>query len=160
MHPAQDIANQIKKTAETLLSGRLFFVLDVTVSSTKVGRIRVVMDGDKGVTIDDCAEVSRELNQLIDGLGLLEDYNLEVTTPGVDQPLRNFRQYPKHIGRQLKVELNDGRTITGRLKDASIKAIVIEEEAKKVKGKPESPAQILEISMENIKKTFVIVSFK
>jgi len=160
MHPAQEIANQIKKTADNLLTGRPFFVLDVTVSSTKVGRIRLVMDGDKGVTIDDCAEVSRELNQLIDGLGLLEDYNLEVTTPGVDQPLRNIRQYPKHTGRQLKIELNDGRTITGRLKEVSKQTIVIEEEAKKVKGKTESPAQILEIPMDNIKKTFVIVSFK
>lgn len=160
MHPAQEIANQIRKTAEGLLSGRPFFVLDVTVSSTKVGRIRLVVDGDKGVTIDDCAEISRELNQQIDGLKLLEDYNLEITTPGVDQPLRNFRQYPKHTGRQLKVDLNDGRTVQGRLLQASPQAIVIEEEVKKVKGKTESPAKTLDIPFENIKKAFVIVSFK
>jgi ribosome maturation factor RimP len=160
MHPAQELANQIRKTADGLLSGRKFFVLDVTVSSTKVGRIRLVLDGDKGVTIDDCAEISRELNQLIDGLKLLEDYNLEITTPGVDQPLRNFRQYPKHIGRQLKVEFNDGRSVQGKLLQASQQAIIIEEEVKKVKGKPELPAQPLQIPFENIKKTFVIVSFK
>lgn len=160
MHPAQEIANQIKKTADVLLAGKPFFVLDVTVSSTKVGRIRLVVDGDKGVTIDDCAEISRELNQQIDGLKLLEDYNLEVTTPGVDQPLRNFRQYPKHTGRQLKVELSDGRIIQGRLLQSSQKSIVIEEEAKKVKGKPESPAKEIDIPFENLKKAFVIVSFK
>ena len=159
MHPAQEIAQKIRKAAENLLSEGPFFVLDVTVSSTKTGRIRMVIDGDRGVTIDDCAEISRELNQRIDGLGVLEDYNLEITTPGVDQPLKSERQFPKHIGRELKVELNDGRTVKGRLKAITADGIQLEEEVKKVKGKPE-PATLTEFSFKDIKKTFVLVSFK
>lgn len=159
MHPAQEIAQKIKKEAENLLSKGPFFVLDVTVSSTKTGRIRMVIDGDRGVTIDDCAQISRELNQRIDGLGVLEDYHLEITTPGVDQPLKSERQFPKHIGRELKVELNDGRTVRGKLMSATTDGIQLEEEVKKVKGKPET-ATLAEFSFKDIKKTFVLVSFK
>ena len=159
MHPAQEIAEKIRKAAENLLEGRPFFVLDVTVSSTKTGRIRMVIDGDRGVTIDDCAEISRELNQRIDGLKVLEDYNLEITTPGVDQPLKSERQFPKHIGRELKVELNDGRTVKGKLKAITPEGFQLEEEVKKVKGKPQQ-ASLTEFSFKDIKKTFVLVSFK
>jgi ribosome maturation factor RimP len=161
MHPAQEIAIKIRKMAEELLSGRSFFVLDVTVSSSKIGRIRLVIDGDKSVTIDDCATLSRELNEQISGSGLLEDYHLEVTTPGVDQPLRSVRQYPKNIGRAVKVEKADGSIVQGKLLSVSENGISIEPEMKKLKATKqiESPKNI-DLSFENIKKTFVLISFK
>ncbi|MEY3405682.1 MAG: hypothetical protein RL161_1112, partial [Bacteroidota bacterium] len=106
-----------------------------------------------------CAEISRELNQRIDGLKVLEDYNLEITTPGIDQPLKLERQFPKHIGRELKVELNDGRTVKGRLKAITSEGFQLEEEVKKVKGKLQQ-ASLTEFSFKDIKKTFVLVSFK
>ena len=161
MHPAQEIAIKIKKTADEQLHGSPFFVLDVTVSSTKVGRIRLVVDGDRGVTIDDCAEISRELNQRIGGLGILEDYHLEITTPGVDQPLKSARQYPKHIGRNLKVDLKDGRTVTGKLMAVLPDGIHLEPEKTKTKNKNKAEvAETMELPFENIIKTFVLISFK
>ena len=159
MHPAQEIANKIRKTADDQLTGSPFFVLDVTVSSTKVGRIRLVVDGDKGVTIDDCAEISRELNQRIEGLGILEDYHLEITTPGVDQPLKTERQYPKHIGRNLKVELVDGHLINGKLMSVLKDGILLEPEKSKTKNKTEVASE-MDVPFEKIKKTYVLISFK
>ena len=159
MHPAQEIANKIRKTADDQLTGSPFFVLDVTVSSTKVGRIRLVVDGDKGVTIDDCAEISRELNQRIEGLGILEDYHLEITTPGVDQPLKTERQYPKHIGRNLKVELLDGQLINGKLMSVLKDGILLEPEKSKTKNKTEVASE-MDVPFEKIKKTYVLISFK
>ena len=158
MHTGKSLAGDIKNMADQLMEGKPFFVLDVHVSPGKTARIRVVVDGDRSVTIDDCATISRELNDRIAGSGLLEDYNLEVTTPGVDQPLKSTRQYPKHEGRNLKIVMRDGVTVRGQLKTVLPDGVLIAEEGKKAaKG---DTGKLVTIPYTEIEKTFVLISFK
>ncbi len=91
---------------------------------TPAGRrsvVRVVVDRDKGVTLDDIAEVSRAVSEVLDqnddGMGRTP-YVLEVTSPGVDRPLTEPRHWRRNIGRQVAVSCRDGRTVTGRVTDS------------------------------------------
>jgi ribosome maturation factor RimP len=158
MATGKESASIVKTLGEKILSGGSFFLLDVTVSTGAAPKIRVVIDGDNGVSIDDCAKISRELNEAFEGSGLPDDYSLEVTTPGVDQPLKFIRQYNKHAGRSLKIILKDGQTIRGKLLSADQDVIRLEREAPK-KNTPANELQT-EIVFQEIEKTFVQISFK
>src|SRR5687767_2735293 len=112
----QDLTAEIKKMAEPLLGDESLFVVDVIASfrgSPK--KLLVILDGDKGVNIDACADVSRELSKVLDETNLVDGaFVLEVSTPGLDQPLKTNRQYVKNIGRNVKVKTKD-KTIEGKL---------------------------------------------
>jgi ribosome maturation factor RimP len=154
-----DLTAQIKGLADQQLAGSSHFVLDVKVNARlNPPRITVVVDGDTGITIDDCANLSRALGDAMHEGNVLDDYNLEVTTPGIDQPLKLLRQYPKHVGRNLKIELKEKETVRGKLQQVEGDAIVIEEEAKKEDKK--AGKNIRKITFDQIDKTFVTVSFK
>jgi len=133
------------------------FVLEVrAITRLNPPKITVVVDGDNGITIDDCANLSRALGNSIHETSLLEDYNLEVTTPGIDQPLKLLRQYQKHIGRTLKVELKEKEVVRGKLLQIDGQEIILEEERKEKKKE----MNIRTITFDQIEKTFVMVSFK
>ena len=154
-----DLAAQIKELADQQLVGSTHFVLDARVNARmNPPRITVIVDGDAGITIDDCANLSRALSDAIHKENMLEDYNMEVTTPGIDQPLKLLRQYPKHVGRTLKIELKEKETVRGKLQQVGFDAIVIEEEATKQDKK--AGKNIRTITFDQIEKTFVTVSFK
>jgi ribosome maturation factor RimP len=104
---------------------------DVTVSPA--GRrkvVRVVVDKDGGITLDDVAEVSRVVSDLLDsaeGEELLAGaYTLEVTSPGVDRPLTEARHWRRSVGRLVKAKLADGSTVTGRVRQADDAEVVLE----------------------------------
>ena len=115
------------------------------------------MDGEDGITIDDCANLSRSLSDSINQTGLLDDYNLEVTTPGIDQPLKLLRQFKKHAGRNLKIELKENTVVRGKLIGIDGESVVVEEEKKQGK---KSEKTIRTINFDLIDKIFVMVSFK
>ena len=147
------LSGQIKQMADRHFTGSTHFVLDVKVNNRmNPPKITVVVDGDTGITIDDCAHLSRALSDSIHQANLLDDYNLEVTTPGIDQPLKWLRQYQKHIGRTLKVEMKENKVVRGKLHQIEEDGIIIEAE-----GKDKS---IMKIDFNQISKTFVMVSFK
>lgn len=152
-----DLGDEIKRIAEQALSQDQFIV-DVVISARKgPKKVIVIADGDRGFSIDDCALLSRHLSKALDDLSLIEDnYLLEVSTPGVDHPLKMKRQYVKNIGRTLKVKLQD-RTVEGKLAQVLDDAIVIEEQAGSGKNRE---VKTTEINMNNIEKAFVQVSFK
>ena len=153
-----ELPAQIKHLANQLV-GSSHFVLDVKVNARmNPPRITVVVDGDAGITIDDCANLSRALSDAMHKESVLDDYNLEVTTPGIDQPLKLLRQYPKHVGRNLKIELKEKETVRGKLQQVENDAIIIEEEAPKADKK--AGKNIRKITFDQIDKTFVTVSFK
>jgi ribosome maturation factor RimP len=152
-----DQAEEIRKLAESRMAPGQFLV-DVIVSSKKgPGKVLLLVDADQGMTIDDCAEISRQLSKALDESPLLTDaYMLEVSTPGVDQPLKLKRQYVKNIGRKLRVKLAD--TIReGRLTEVNDERIVLAEETGE--GKKKETINI-EVSFAAIEKAFVLVSFK
>ena len=153
-----DIAEEIKKIAITKLENQSQFIVDVVVSSRKgPKKVLILMDADNGVTIDDCANLSRELSKTLDDLDWMEErYMLEVSTPGLDQPLALVRQYRKNIGRSLKVNHRNG-VLEGKLTEVSEEKIVLTQ--KTGSGKKEG-IKVIEIPFSEIEKTFVLVSFK
>lgn len=152
-----ETAAQINQILDQKLANGPHFVLDVRVNARmNPPKITVIVDGENGITIDDCANISRALGDAIHEQNLLEDYTMEVTTPGIDQPLRLARQYPKHVGRTLKIELKDKSVVRGKLLEADAQSITVEEEAKDRKA----PKSIKKLTFEQIDKTLVMISFK
>jgi ribosome maturation factor RimP len=153
-----DIAEEIKLIANSKLVDTSQFIVDVVVSARQGPRkILVIMDGDNGISIDACAELSRALAQELDEVSWLEDsYLLEVSTPGLDHPLKLARQYVKNIGRSLKVKLKD-KLIEGKLLAADGEKITLAEET--ISGKKKEVNNV-DIVFSEIEKAFVLVSFK
>ena len=82
--------------------------------------LRVAVDKDGGVTLDDIADATKEVSRLLDESDVMgeQPYTLEVTSPGVDRPLTQPRHWRRNQGRLVKVSLHDGRTVTGRVVDS------------------------------------------
>lgn len=152
-----EIGNEIRRIAESKLINPGQFVVDVVVSLRGKHKVLIFVDGDQGVTIDDCADLSRAVSDDLDKLpGLNSSYLLEVSTPGVDHPLKFGRQYAKHVGRTLKVSL-PGQTIEGKLTHVTADAITLEQTTGTGKKKE---TKTIEVAFSDIEKSFVLVSFK
>jgi ribosome maturation factor RimP len=152
-----DLAEEVKKIAERhLTTGQS--IVDVLISAKKApNKVMVIADADQGFTIEDCAELSRHLSKELDENGLIEDnYFLEVSTPGVDHPLKLKRQYHKNIGRSLKIKLQD-KILEGKLTAVAEDAITLSREIGSGKKK-ETESIVVPIS--DIEKAFVLISFK
>ena len=151
-----DAAEEIRKIAEGKLKDSSQFVVDVIVSSKrKPQKVTVVVDGDAGISIDDCADISREVAKVLDdSLVLTDSYVLEVTTPGLDQPLKLHRQYKKNIGRRMRIKVSD-KFVEGKLVGVSDSGVTIEQgDGKKIEK------SVVELKFSEIDKSIVLVSFK
>ncbi len=143
----------IKGWVEELLDDTLFVVEVNLTGPRNQQKLKVLLDGDKGITIDQCAEISRKLSAKLDEHDVFPGaYQLEVSSSGVDQPLKLKRQYYKNIGRQVKVLLKDGKEVKGSLeavteKDVTLKSVQKKEELVNV------------IAFENIQHIKVLVTF-
>ncbi|MGB2867360.1 MAG: ribosome maturation factor RimP [Bacteroidota bacterium] len=100
-----DIKRQIQEILQPFLDDKQAFLVDMVIRNDPQGKLlQVLVETDKGITIQECAEISRALGKELEIKGVLEGpYHLEVSSPGLDKPLRLLRQYPKNIGRTLKV---------------------------------------------------------
>ena len=151
-----DAAEEIRKIAEGKLKDSSQFIVDVIVSSKrKPQKVTVVVDGDAGISIDDCADISREVAKVLDdSLVLTDSYVLEVTTPGLDQPLKLHRQYKKNIGRRMRIKVSD-KVVEGKLVGVSDSGVTIEQgDGKKIEK------SVVELKFSEIDKSIVLVSFK
>ena len=122
-------------------------------------KLIIHVDGDEGISIQDCAAISRHVGFHLEEENAIEKaYNLEVSSPGVGEPLRLKRQYEKNIGREVSVKLAGGDIKEGKLLDVNEQSITIEAKVKE-KGKK---AQLVETSLDfsNIIETKVLISFK
>jgi ribosome maturation factor RimP len=153
-----ELGEEIRRIISTTLADPNQFIVDVLVTGHKgPKKVLIVIDGDFGVTIDDCANLSRELSKKFDDSQLFGDsYLLEVSTPGLDQPLKLKRQYFKNIGRKIKVKLSES-VVEGKLVEVTEDRVRLEQEIVTGKQKEIKP---VEIPFSEIEKTFVIVSFK
>ena len=142
--------------AEECLVSPLHFIVSTSVSAGKGGRkIQVVVDGDNGLDIDTCSKISRMLSSKLDELQLDFPYTLEVTSPGIDQPLTSIRQYRKNIGRKVKV-VTPEKEFIGTLMQVESEFIKITQTVGKGK---KAESQDSEIPFSQIKKTIVQVTF-
>ncbi|UFH56802.1 ribosome maturation factor RimP [Spirosoma sp. KNUC1025] len=151
-----------------------FYVVDIQVAGRRGGHIKVtiLLDSDAGITIDECADISRKLGTQMDELNFFGEapFTLEVSSPGVDYPLTAPRQFVRNVGRQLVVTLADGNTRKGTLESVTSDHIVLViEPEKKPKSKKKKEADLITeaapvgptpILFSQIKKANVEVSFK
>lgn len=96
---------------EPILKETELFLVEVEIKgSGKQRTVHVYVDSDnRGVNIDECAKVSRELGFLLDAHEVFQDaYRLEVSSPGLSRPLVDRRQYPKNVGRKSKIKFKEG----------------------------------------------------
>lgn len=151
--------NTVKTVVEEWLSGNDYFLVDVTF--TPDDRIVVEIDHADGVWIEDCAELSRFMQERLgDELG---DYELEVGSAGIGQPFKVEQQYLNHIGKDVEVLDAEGKKVQGVLKQVEGRDFVVTvKEKQKLEGKKRP--QLVEVdktyNMDNIKYTKYLLSFK
>jgi ribosome maturation factor RimP len=126
----------IERMVEGLLANDpQYFLVEVKVRPTN--NIKVFLDGDNGISIERCISVNRQLYKMVESSGLFpaDDFSLEVSSPGLDEPLKLMRQYHKNTGRKVEVVLKDGVKTEGVLKQVTDDGIIVEETRGKNKKK-------------------------
>lgn len=155
-----DLKRHIEEIVTGLLKEEEFLVDVIIAGANAAGKILILLDADNGINIDRCAEISRKTGAVLEAEDAIETaYVLEVSSPGLEHPLKLNRQYKKNIGRQVKVTLQDDKQKTGELLSVEETYIVIGEIIKE-KGSKKTEVQEVKIPFSDIKKTNVLVSFK
>ena len=143
--------------AEKIADRDDLFIVDVKMRGD--GKLLIFVDGDQGISIQDCVAISRHVGFHLEEENVIDKaYNLEVSSPGTDYPLSSERQYRKNVGRTLRVKLQDGSEVEGPLRDVAPQHIVVEITTKE-KGKKAVTAAT-EIPFDNIATSKVLISFK
>jgi ribosome maturation factor RimP len=143
VHVAQhESRDRLTGALADLLTGPLAAVgLDVeAIETSPAGKrrlLRIAIDKDGGVSLDDVAEATKQVGVLLDSSDVMgqQAYTLEVTSPGIDRPLTLPRHWRRNVGRLVKVTTADGSTVNGRISEAAEDAVVLD-----VKGSPRTLA--------------------
>ncbi len=161
-----------KKLAELLQHDPSYFLVEVKINPGN--NVKVFVDADEGAGIDKLVKYNRSLYKHIEESDLFanSDFSLEVSSPGLEEPLKLHRQYIKNIGREVEVIQKDGIRIEGKLVSAGENEIVLEEEKAGVNnkaglvklphGRPTGKKKELvqhTILIENIKHTKIQIKF-
>ena len=153
------LKEQLIKLVEDNLPSQEHYLVDIILKgSDQQQKVIVLLDGDNGVIIDDCAKVSRAM-----GASLEEDepftgkYPLEVSSTGLDHPLLLKRQYLSRIGKVLALTLSGGEELKGKLLSVEDNEIIID---KIIKVKKKVITEETKVPLDNIEKAMVQVSFK
>jgi ribosome maturation factor RimP len=141
-----------------------YFLVEVRIKPTQ--NVKVYLDGDNGITIEKCVQVNRALYRKVVEAGIFPDgdFSLEVSSPGLDEPLKLIRQYRKNIGRKVEILLLDGTVKEGRLTEVSEDGIIVEDTGGKARNPQGRKAKIAEpvyrtYLFNNIKSTKIQVVF-
>jgi len=148
----------IHKIIEPILEEKKAFLVDLKIS--KDNRIAVYIDSMDGITIDDCVEVSRRIEKSLDRDQ--EDFELEVSTPGLTSEFKVPEQYKKYLNKEVQVLAKDGKKYQGTLLNISDRGIEIEVEKqvkKQGKKKKETVRENLNIDFSMINATKPKLSF-
>ncbi|MEO6220524.1 MAG: ribosome assembly cofactor RimP [Ginsengibacter sp.] len=132
------------------------FLVDVKINQGN--NIIVLLDADDGITIQKCSQVNKVLYKYIEETEFFPggNFSLEVSSPGIDEPLKLHRQYKKNIGRNVQVLINDGTSEEGKLIEVNDNEIIIEQ--KEGKGS-KLISNLKTISFNQIKHTKVLITF-
>jgi len=132
------------------------FLVEVKILPNK--KVQVFVDADNGIKIERCVKISRFVEKVLDEEKWLgEDYTLEVSSPGMDSPLKVFRQYKRRIGREIEVLLTTGVRHEGILKAANEEKLTVEQTIKI--SKKELVTETFEFPFADIKHTKLILNF-
>lgn len=140
------------------IEGTDIYIVDITISPSN--KITIEIDKPDGILITDCLAVSRQVEGNLDREK--EDFELMVSSPGIDQPFKILKQYQKYIGKKVTTKTTNGNKYTGILEDANEEQIKISEEVKeKVPGKSKKINVKKEyiIPFNEIKETKLVITF-
>lgn len=149
---------EIKQITEQILETKSLFLVNLTVSKDNV--IEIFIDAQEGVSIQNCMEVSREIEQHFDRE--TEDFELTVASAGIGYPFKVEGQYQKNVGKSVEVKLNDNTKLTGILKSFTPETVTLEYEEKRTvegKKKKESVKTEKTIDRNEIKQIKDLVTF-
>lgn len=147
------LKESIVKYLDEIITDNEFFLVDITVSEFKSNRkISVFMDSDSGITIEQCSQISRKLGNKLEA-DIDEAFTLDVSSPGLDSPLKLDRQYLKNIGRNLKITKINQAKVNGKLVKFENGNVTLE-----IKNKKET--ETLTLPLSEIEEAKVTVSFK
>ncbi|NBR13114.1 MAG: ribosome assembly cofactor RimP [Flavobacteriales bacterium] len=154
----KEIEGLVEERIQELNNG--LYVVEMTISSSNV--IRIELDKlQGGVTVTDCMSVSRNVEHNLDREKA--DFELHVSSAGLDKPLRHINQYVKNIGRELEVFRKDGTKVEGEIVKVSDDRIVLSSSEMQIvenKKKKERVEVINEILLADIKEAKIVISFK
>ena len=149
-----EIIEQVTAFLAPILEETDVFVVNIKVKP--INNIKVFLDADSGFSIEKCTAVNRKLYAAIETAEMFPDgdFSLEVSSPGIDEPLMGARQYAKNKGRKVTVTDNEGVEKTGMMTEVAEDHITLE-----IKGKKPQDITIAEIPFANIKSTVVQIIF-
>jgi len=132
------------------------FLVSIRIKPTN--NIKVFLEADSGLNIDKCVKINRAMYRTIEEKGWYPEgnFSLEVSSPGIDEPFKIFRQYTKNIGRNVQVILNDENIVEGKLLEVNENLIQLEY----TEGKNKKAVTVVkEIPFDQIKQTTVLIAF-
>lgn len=155
-----NLDQQIRDWLEGEIKNRSFFLVDLEIKSGfKRMEIAVFLDSMEGIQIEECAEISRKLsNWLEEGDLVVDAYNLEVSSPGIDAPINQDWQFEKNKGRRIKVWMKEGENMEGVLEKKEGNQVFLFKE-KKHKHLVKIDKVATQVSLDQIDKIKVQVSF-
>lgn len=140
------------------IEGTNIYIVDIAISAAN--KITIEIDKPEGILIADCLAVSRQVEGNLDREK--EDFELMVSSPGIDQPFKILKQYQKYIGKKVSTKTTTGNKFTGILEEANEEQIKISEEVKeKIPGKSKKISVKKEhiIPFSEIKETKLVITF-
>jgi ribosome maturation factor RimP len=150
------VATIEKMVGDILVDDPVHFLVEIRIKPTN--NVKVFLDGDHGITIEKCISINRALYKKLEEAAIFpgDDFSLEVSSSGLDEPLKMFRQYKKNTGRLVEVLLKDGRKVEGKMIEVLESEIVVEETKGKNKKK-----EVIEhrFPFEEIKTTKIQIVF-
>ena len=123
-------------------------------------KIIVKVDHPEGLPVKECVRISRAIEDTFDRD--VEDYEMQVTSPGLDQPLVVYNQYLKVVGKSIKVQIKNGEVYTGVLTNCSENELTLSYDVKiKVEGKKKKNIEnrVININFEDIDKAYQVIEF-
>jgi ribosome maturation factor RimP len=150
--------DKIKEIVNVKLAESTNFIVDISVKPGN--KIVILLDNDKGVSISDCVAMSRHVEFSLDREQ--GDFELNVMSPGLTEPLKILRQYQKYLGKEVDVVTKENKKLTGKLISANEQGIQLESHTKeKVEGKKGKQIIInnINLTFNQIKETKIVISF-
>ena len=138
MTPTDSLTETLRRYAEAAAEGTALYVVDVNVRGRQGSRVlEVFADADEGASPDELAALSRALGARLEAEDLVKGrYHLNVSSPGAERALALPRQYPKHVGRPLRVVVGEGeqaQTVDGTLTAADADALTLDVDGQAVR---------------------------
>ena len=109
-----------------------FYIEDITITAAgKRSMLTVIVDGDTHLSLDQVTVATKAISEIVENLPTLGNnpFTLEVTSPGLDRPLTKPRHWRKNQDRLIKIILNDGKEINGRIKDSTESSVTVDEKS-------------------------------